>query len=153
MFPITLHGYEALKERLRLIKEEFEKMPHIIATARAKGDLKENAEYHAAREKQGLLKAEMDRVNSDLAQSQVIDPSKLPADIVTFGKTVKIRDLENNEENVLTVVGPAESDTTKHHYSVTSQLVKGLLGKKVDTEAVVTVPAGTKTYKIVSISV
>lgn len=152
MFPITTTGYEALKEKLRIVKEEFEKMPAIIATARAKGDLKENAEYHAAREKQGLLKAEMDRVNQDLAQSQVIDPTKLPKDIVTFGKTVKLVDLDSKEETVFTIVGPAESDTAKQHISVTSQLVKGILGKKIETEATVVVPAGTKHYKILSIS-
>jgi transcription elongation factor GreA len=128
-------------------------MPAIIANARAKGDLKENAEYHAAREKQGMLKAEMDKINSDLTQAQVIDPASLPAGTVTFGKTLILENKDSNQEETYTIVGPAETDTTQNKISVTSQLAKGLLGKKQNDVCKVSVPAGDKTYKIKKITV
>ncbi len=151
-FPISKQGYEALKEKIRLVKEDYEKLPAIIANARAKGDLKENAEYHAAREKQGMLKAELDKLNGDLVGSQVIDPAILAKDIVTFGKRIKIKDLDNSELMEFTIVGPAESDSHKNHVSVTSVLVKGLLGKNSGAEVSVTVPSGLKRYQILEIS-
>ncbi|MBN8216841.1 MAG: transcription elongation factor GreA [Spirochaetes bacterium] len=150
--PITQAGYSALKERLRLVKIEFEKMPELIAIARAKGDLKENADYHAAREKQGMLKAEMDKLNADLMGAQVIDPAKLPADTVTFGKRVKLEDLDSKETLTWRILGPGEADSEKGEISVTSQLAKGLLGKKAGMEAAITVPAGSKRYRILEVS-
>jgi len=150
--PITQAGYSALKERLRLVKIEFEKMPELIAIARAKGDLKENADYHAAREKQGMLKAEMDKLNADLMGAQVIDPAKLPADTVTFGKRVKLEDLDSKETLTWRILGPGEADSEKGEISVTSQLAKGLLGKKAGMEAAITVPAGSKRYCILEVS-
>lgn len=149
--PITQAGYDALKIKIGHIKEEFEKMPAMIAVARARGDLKENAEYHAAREKQGMLKAEMDKLNGDLTQAQVIDPAKLPADTVTFGKRVTLKDLETGESLTWRILGPAESDSEKGEISVTSQLAKGILGKKAGAEALVTVPAGVRKYLVVSV--
>lgn len=149
--PITQPGYDALKERLRLVKIEFEKMPELIAIARAKGDLKENADYHAAREKQGMLKAEMDKLNGDLMQAQVIDPAKLPPDTITFGKRVKLEDLDTKETLTWRILGPGEANSEKGEISVTSQLAKGILGKKAGMEAAIVVPAGAKRYRILEV--
>ena len=148
VFPITQEGYDHLKEKLADLKTAFDKMPQIIATARAKGDLKENADYHAAREKQGMLKAEIDKLSSDLTGAKVIDPATLPKDTVTFGKEVTLA--QENKKGLVTyaIVGPAETDTAENKISVTSQIAKGLLGKKQGDVCAIRVPAGTKTYTI-----
>lgn len=151
MMPITQTGYQRLKERIAQTKKDYETMPAIIGKARELGDLKENAEYHAARERQGMLKAEMDKLNSDLTQAQIVDPASLPKDKVTFGKKVELEDLESGAKVVYSIVGPAESDSETKSISVTSQLAKGLLTKSVGQEAVVEVPAGSKRYKILNI--
>ena len=150
--PITQKGYEQLKLKISKLKAEFEKLPAIIGEARAKGDLKENAEYHAAREKQGMLNAQISKLNSDLMNSKVIEPNSLPNNIVTFGKKVTLTNLENNQEKTYFIVGPAETDFYKNSIAVTSSLIRSLLGKKEQEEIVVQVPSGQKKYKINSIS-
>lgn len=152
MLPISKEGYENLKIKIAKVREEYETLPAIIATARAKGDLKENADYHAARERQGMLKAEIDKLSGDLTQSQVIDPAALPAGTVTFGKKVSVTDLETNQEVTYHLVGPAESAPEENKIAVTSQLARGFLGKKTDDIVAVIVPAGTRNFKINSIS-
>ena len=153
MLPITKEGYENLQNKLKEVRIEFEKMPEIIGYARAKGDLKENAEYHAARERQGMLKAEMDKISGDITQGQIIDPKTLPPNTVTFGKIITIKEKSSPDNITYTIVGPAESDIEQNKISVTSQLAKGLLGKKANETVVITVPAGDKTYTILNITV
>jgi transcription elongation factor GreA len=148
MVPISKNGYEKLKEKIEQIKIEFEKMPAIIASAREKGDLKENAEYHAARERQGMLQAELNKLNGDLSQAQVIDPENLPADTVTFGKTVYVTNVGSGEEESYTLVGPAEAHPESNKISIISAIAQAFLGKKTGMEIVAEIPAGTKTYKI-----
>ena len=151
MMPITQKGYETLKEKIKAVKAEFETMPAIIAEAREKGDLKENAEYHAAKERQGMLNAELGKLNSYLAQAQVVHPTSLPAGTVTFGKVIELEDLTTHSKETYTIVGPAETDAKLNQISVTSQLVKGLLGKKLNDEIKILVPSGSKRYKILDI--
>ncbi len=151
MMPITQKGYDALKEKIKAVKIEFDKTPAQIGLAREKGDLKENAEYHAAREKQGMLKAELDQLNHFLSSSQIIDPSELPADIVTFGKVVEMENLSTGLKEKHTIVGEAEADFENNLISVTSQLVKGILGKKKDDLVKIMVPSGEKEYQVLSI--
>lgn len=151
MQPISKQGYEKLNQKISKIKEEYEKMPEIIAHAREKGDLKENAEYHAARERQGLLKAEMDKLGGDLGNCQVIDPEKLPKDVVTFGKKITVKNLNNQNSETYTLVGPAETDSEKNFISIMSLLAKGFLGKKKGDKITLSLPAGEKTYEILSI--
>ena len=150
--PITPQGYEELKSKIKAVKEEFEKMPAIIAAARAQGDLKENAEYHAARERQGLLNADLQKMNSALMQSRIIDPVSLPKDIVTFGKLVEIQEIGSKDRETYTLVGPAEVDGGKNHISIVSLMARGLLGKKVNEVASVSVPSGEKQYKIIRVA-
>lgn len=152
MMPITKKGYHNLKERIKLVKIEFEKTPSLIAQAREKGDLKENAEYHAARERQGMLNAELGKLNAYLAETEIIDPSTLPADAITFGKIVKLEDLSNETIVEYTLVGPAETDAEKKLISVTSHLAKGLLGKKSGEQVEINVPSGIKKYKVLDIT-
>lgn len=149
--PITQKGYDALKENIQKVKAEFEKTPALIAAAREKGDLKENAEYHAAREKQGMLNAELGKLNSYLAEAQIVDPQTLPMDTITFGKVVELEDLSTHAKETYTIVGPAETNSKENLISVTSQLVKGILGKKVNEHVKVMVPSGAKEYKVLRV--
>ncbi|MEK6797214.1 MAG: transcription elongation factor GreA [Spirochaetota bacterium] len=153
MLPITKDGYQRLKEKLKSLKDEFARMPAIIAEARARGDLSENAEYHAARERQGMLQAHIAKIETDLTNMQIIDPATLPKDIITFGKTVKLRNTENGEEITYHIVGESEADISKNEITVTTPIAKGLLTRKQGDTVVIRVPAGEKKYTIIGISV
>lgn len=152
--PITESGYQELKKRLDVLRKEFESLPQIIAHARAKGDLKENAEYHAAKERQGMLNAEMNKINSDLQTSRIIDPKALPTDTITFGKTVELKNTDDGSETSFTLLGPAETQIHPHAVqpiSVTSVIAKSILGKKLNAQVKVVTPAGEKNYLITGI--
>ena len=151
--PITAFGSEKLKEKLAKLKEEFATLPAIIKTAREKGDLKENAEYHAAREKQGMLQAEINQVSSGLASAQIIDPKTLIADRVTFGKKVTVRLQEDDQSYTYCIVGSAESLFWEGGLSIQSEVAKALLGKKVADICVVRLQGGEKSYRIEKIEV
>ena len=129
--PITKEGYDKAKARLSELKAEFETLPAIIAEAREKGDLKENAEYHAARERQGLLNAQIAKLESDLAGSEVIDPATLDKDTVTFGKRVKVKDKNTNATLEYRIVGELEADMANNEITIVTPVAKGLLTKKV----------------------
>ncbi|HEX6962701.1 MAG TPA: transcription elongation factor GreA [Lacipirellula sp.] len=129
-------------------------MPEIeqrIASARAEGDLKENAEYHGARESQGLLQAKINMLKAKLAGAELVDPATMPKDQVVFGATVKVKDLEFGDDEEFTLVGAGEEDYDVGKILVTSPLAQGLLGKKVGETAEVQVPAGVNRFKILEI--
>ncbi|MBO5438478.1 MAG: transcription elongation factor GreA [Thermoguttaceae bacterium] len=150
---MTQKGYDKLRAEVQHM--EFVEMPVIlerIATARAEGDLSENAEYHGARESQGLLQAKINELKYKLSMAKIVDMSTLPKDEVCFGCTVRILDLDYDEEEVYTLVGAGEEDSTVGRILVSSPLAKGLLGKKVDDEVEIEVPAGTLRFKILDIS-
>ena len=151
MFPITQIGQEKIRKKIHSVKDEFDTLPAIIAEAREKGDLKENAEYHAAKERQGMLNAQLIHLNSQVQDAKVIDPSVLPNDTVTFGKKITLENLTSNSEEKFVIVGPAETEFYKDSLSVTSDLAKGLLGQKKGDEVNVVVPSGEKKYKIISV--
>lgn len=151
MGPITKEGLSNLKQEMDRLKKEFDSLPDVIADARSKGDLKENAEYHAARERQGLLKAMIAKISSDIALSQVIDPKELPEGVVTFGKLVKLKNKTDGTEDSYTIVGNAEVDLMQKKISVSSVIAKAILGKAVGETIKVTVPSGEKTYSIEAI--
>lgn len=153
MLPITKDGYQRLKDKLKTLKEEFARMPAIIAEARARGDLSENAEYHAARERQGMLQAQIAKIETDLTSMQVVDPLALPKDVVTFGKAVMLKNTDSGEEITYRIVGESEADISKNEISVTTPVAKGLLTKKKGDAVVIRVPAGEKKYTITGISV
>ncbi len=150
--PITKKGYDKVKEKLSELKAEFDTLPAIIAEAREKGDLKENAEYHAAREKQGLLQAQISKLESDLAVCEIVDPSKMNKDIVTFGKRVKVKDKNSNAVSEYRIVGELEADMSKNEITIVTPIARGLLTKKVGDVVTIKVPAGDKVLEILEIS-
>ena len=150
--PMTRTGYDKIKAELAVLENE--KMPEIekrIALARAEGDLKENAEYHGARESQGLLQAKINELKGKLAMADIIDPATMPKGQVVFGATIKVKDLKFGDVEVFTLVGAGEEDYDAGKILVTSPLAQGLLGKKVGEKAEVTVPAGVNKFEIMEI--
>ena len=152
--PMTREGYNKIKAEIdRLENEEMPAVTEKIAEARAEGDLKENAEYHAQRENQGMLMAKIHERKSKLARATIVDVSLLPKDQVVFGCTVTVEDLAYGDEEQFTLVGAGEEDYDSGKILVTSPFGQGLLGKKVGETAEVDVPAGTLKFKILKIEV
>lgn len=150
--PMTQAGYNKKKAELeRLQNEELLKIEKRIGAARAEGDLSENAEYHGARESQGLLLAKINHLRDQLARAVLIDPSKLPKDEVVFGCTVVVRDLDLGDEEEFTLVGAGEEDYTAGKILVTSPLAQGLLGRKIGERVEIEVPAGTTRFEVLNI--
>jgi transcription elongation factor GreA len=151
--PMTREGFNKLKAEMeRMDRVEMPAIAEKIAAARAEGDLKENAEYHAQREAQGLLQAKINLVKSKLARAQIIDPATLPRDQVTFGATVTVRDTDLGDEEEYTLVGAGEEDYNKARILVTSPLGQGLLGKRIGERAEIPAPKGSYELEVVSIS-
>jgi transcription elongation factor GreA len=151
--PMTQEAYN--RRRAEVDEMENVQMPKIaedIAAARAEGDLKENAEYHAQREKQGLLQAKITQLRDRLSRAQIVDPAQIPKDEVAFGATVKVLDIDLDDEEEITLVGDGDEDYDKGHYLITSPIGRGLLGKKVGEVADIDVPKGTLSFKILEIS-
>jgi transcription elongation factor GreA len=150
--PMTRAGYDKIKAEVAELENV--QMPEIekrIASARAEGDLKENAEYHGARESQGLLQAKINMLKSKLAGAEIVDVSTMPKDQVVFGATVKVKDLDFGDTEEFTLVGAGEEDYDVGKILVTSPLAQGLLGKKVGEKAEVEVPAGVNRFQILEI--
>ncbi len=153
IIPMTRIGYDKLRAELDVLENE--KMPEVtkrIAEARAEGDLKENAEYHGARESQGMLQAKINLLKDKLSRSEIVDMSKLPKDEVVFGCTVIVKDLDFGDTEEFTLVGAGEEDFDEGKINVTSPLAQGLIGKKVGEKAEVEVPAGVNKFEILKIS-
>jgi len=150
--PITPGGYQKLKEKLdNLLKVERPANVKAIAEARAHGDLSENAEYHAAKEKQSFIAGRMNELQTKIATSQVIDPSTISQDKIAFGATVKLLDVDTDKEKEYQLVGPDESDIKNNKVSITSPIGKSLIGKKEGDEVKVKAPARTIEYEILEI--
>lgn len=150
--PMTPEGYERLKEELeRLIKVERPAIIKAIAEARAHGDLSENAEYHAAREKQSFIEGRIQELQAKLSRAEVIDPSKINHNRVAFGAKVRVLDLDTDEEKEFHLVGPEEVDVKNGKISVTSPVGKALIGKEVGDQVTIKAPAKTLNYEIISI--
>ena len=151
--PITKDGEISIKEKLSNLK--FVERPQIsqaIAEARAHGDLKENAEYHAAKELQGLVEAKISEMENTLANAQVIDVKEIPeTGRVIFGSTIKVFDIEKDNEVVYKIVGNLESDPEKGHISIDTPIAKGLVGKFVDDEIKINTPSGDLHYEIIEV--
>src|SRR4051812_47718538 len=130
--PMTKEGYEKLKAELdRMTNVEMIEVAKRIATAREMGDLSENAEYHAAREDQGMLQARIDALKDKLSRAYIIDKSSLPTDQVAFGSRVKLLDMKLNETEEFHLVGPGEEDYNNNKILVSSPMGQALMGKKV----------------------
>ncbi|MCG8338932.1 MAG: transcription elongation factor GreA [Proteobacteria bacterium] len=150
--PITAKGYKKLQEELsQLIKEERPKIINDIAVARSHGDLKENAEYHAAKEKQGFIEGRIQHLNAIIADSEVVDVSKTEADDVRFGATVTYEDLDSGETASWKIVGEEETDIENREISIKSPIAQSLLGKEEGDEVVLRVPKGSIEVEIISV--
>jgi transcription elongation factor GreA len=150
--PMTQDGYNKLKAELqRLVAEEMPKIAEKIAQARSEGDLRENAEYHGQRERQGMLQAKINLLNDKVARAQIIDPASVPKDQVAFGASVRVKDLDLDDEEQFTLVGAGEEDYDTGKILVTSPIGQGLLGKKVGDHVEIKVPKGTIHFEIIEI--
>ena len=151
--PMTREGYDKLRADLdRMQGAEMIEVTKRVATARSMGDLSENAEYHAAREDQGMLQARIDARKEQLSKAFIIDKSTLPTNEVAFGATVRVFDLDAKEEETFHLVGPGEDDFMKNKILITSPIGKGLLGKKVGEIAEVQAPMGKIRFEVKEIS-
>ena len=151
--PLTARGAEQLKEELKRLKsEERPKVVEAIATARAHGDLKENAEYHAAKEQQGLMEARIRDIEAKLANAQIIDVTALnPDGKVVFGATVNLVDTTDGSETRYQIVGEDEADIKAGLLSIGSPIARAIIGKREGDEVEVTAPGGKRTYEIASV--
>ena len=154
MTPMTVAGAEQLRAELAELKNTVRPaIAKAIGAAREHGDLRENAEYHAAKERQGLTEARIRHIESRLADAQVIDIAKIPpSGRVIFGATVTLFDNEGDAEVRYTIVGEDEADLKQNKISVMSPLAKALIGKAEGDEAVVATPAGQREYEIMGIA-
>ncbi len=152
--PFTAEGYRKLKEELEnLEKVERYKVIKAIEEARAHGDLSENAEYHAAKERQGHLEARIQYLSSKLANADIIDCKNQSCDRVVFGVKVRLENIDSGEEVVYQLVGPDESDIKQGKISIRSPLGQALLGKSEGDEVEFRSPSGLKTYEVLEIFV
>ena len=150
--PLTKESYEALQEELkRLVRVERPKVILDIAEARSHGDLSENAEYDAAKNRQGFIEGRIQELNSKLARAYVVDLSNMQPDKVVFGSTVTLFDTASEEEITYKIVGEDEADIKQGKISCTSPVGKALIGHKLDDAVKVKVPSGTKEYEIIEI--
>ncbi len=150
--PMTADGFRRLEEELKTLKTvERPAVIRAIAEARAHGDLSENAEYHAAKEKQGFIEARVAEIEDKLSRADVIDVSKLSGKDVKFGATVTIADEDTDEELTYQIVGADESDIKQNRLSISSPLARALIGKKQGDSVEVSAPGGSKAYEIVKV--
>ena len=151
-FPMTAPGLKRLEDELRTLKSiERPAVIRAIAEARSHGDLSENAEYHAARERQSFIEGRIGELEEIVSAVEVIDPSALSGDQVKFGAHVKLVDEETDKEATYQIVGVHEADIKAARLSVSSPLAKALIGKKVGVSGAVPAPGGDRTYEILSV--
>ncbi len=151
--PMTTNGFQVLSEELQRLKsEERPRIIQAIAEARAHGDLSENAEYHAAKEQQGLNEARVTDLEDKLSRADVIETSKLSGDVVKFGATVDLIDEDTDEDVTYKIVGDLEASVKDGKISISSPIARALIGKSEGDSAEVTTPKGARSYEITKIS-
>lgn len=150
--PITPRGYAALRQELRRLRAMRPELSRAIEVARGHGDLSENGDYDAAKEKSGMVEAKIRDLETKLTMAELIDPSRLSSsDKVVFGVSVKIEDMDEGEVKTLSILGADESDVERGWISIESPLGRGLIGKAVGEVARVKLPSGVKEYEILEI--
>jgi transcription elongation factor GreA len=151
--PLTVRGAELLKEELNRLKHvERPSVITAIAEARAQGDLSENAEYDAAKERQGFIEGRIAELESKLAHAQIINPAEIEQDgRVVFGTTVELEDLESGNKNIYQIVGDDEADIKQQKISISSPIARALIGKSVGDVAVVHAPGGARQVEILDV--
>ena len=151
--PMTAEGYNRLEEELKHLKHvERSAVIKAIAEARDHGDLSENAEYHAARERQSFIEGRVGELEDKIARAEIIDISKLSGKQVMFGATVTLVDEDTDEKSSYQIVGPDEADIKSKRLSITSPLARALIGKTTGDNVEVTTPNGSKSYEIVRVA-
>ena len=150
--PMTAAGLAALEEELKRLKEERPVISKAIGVAREHGDISENAEYHAAKERQGMIEARLKELEGVISYAEVIDPSKLSGNVVKFGAMVRVADEDTDKESTYQIVGSYEADAANGTLSVTAPLARALIGKTVGDSVEVAAPGGAKFYEIVEVT-
>lgn len=150
--PISIQGYKKLEDELAQLKKERPEIIQAIKEAREEGDLRENAGYDAARERQGMAEARIKYIESRMALYQIVDLDKLSGEKAIFGSTVEVEDVDTGERKEFTILGPDEADPAKGSISFLSPVGQALLGKEVGDEVTINIPRGKVTYEISDIS-
>src|SRR5579863_10699888 len=151
--PMTADGYSRLQEEIKRLKStERPAIIRAIAEARTHGDLSENAEYHAARERQSFIEGRLMELEDKIARAEVIDTTKLSGSVIKFGATVTLADEETDEEQTFKIVGEDEADVKDGRLSVTSPLARALIGKGEGDSVEVSTPRGAKSYEVVTVA-
>lgn len=149
--PMTPQGAQKLREELTRLREERPKIARDIETAREHGDLSENAEYHAAKERQGMIEAHIKDIEDKLSRAEIIDPSRLSGSKVRFGATVGLLNIDTEEEVTYRIVGAEEADLSRGTISISAPLARALIGREVGDEVAVTLPGGRRKYEITNV--
>ncbi len=150
--PITLEGYNKLKAELEKLKNvDSKEVIEAIQEARGHGDLSENAEYDAAKERQGFIEARINELDSKMTRFDIIDVSKMSGNKITFGATVTLENIDTGETKKYSIVGPDEADISKNKISVLSPLARAIVGKKEGDDALVQAPGGDIEYEIMTV--
>ena len=149
---MTKAGFHKLQDQLDVLRDQMPEIQKAISEAREKGDLKENAEYHAARENMSMLEAKINELESRLGQAKIMEVSSENTDEVQFGATVKVLDIEYDDEEEFELVGDGEADPVNNKILTTSPMGQAMLNKKVGDDFIVDAPAGELKYKILEIT-
>lgn len=148
---MTPKGAAKVREELARLKAERPKISRDIGTARDHGDISENAEYHAAKERQGMVEAQIKDLEDKLARSEVIDPTRLSGSHIRFGATVSLSNVETDEQVTYQIVGADEANIDEGTISISAPLARALIGKEAGDEVTVTLPVGKRTYEVVEV--
>jgi transcription elongation factor GreA len=149
--PMTPKGAAKVREELARLKAERPKISRDIGTARDHGDISENAEYHAAKERQGMVEAQIKDLEDKLSRSEVIDPARLSGSHIRFGATVKLSNVDTDEQITYQIVGADEANIDEGTISISAPLARALIGKEAGDEVTVTLPAGKRTYEVIEV--
>jgi transcription elongation factor GreA len=149
--PMTPKGAAKVRDELARLKAERPKISRDIGTARDHGDISENAEYHAAKERQGMVEAQIKDLEDKLARSEIIDPTRLSGSRIRFGATVSLSNLETDERVTYQIVGADEADIDEGTISVSAPLARALIGKEAGDEVTITLPVGKRTYEVIEV--
>ena len=148
---MTPKGAAKVREELARLKAERPKISRDIGTARDHGDISENAEYHAAKERQGMVEAQIKDLEDKLARSEIIDPTRLSGSHIRFGATVSLSNVDTDEQVTYQIVGADEANIDEGTISISAPLARALIGKEAGDEVTVTLPVGKRTYEVVEV--
>ena len=149
--PMTPKGAAKVRDELARLKAERPKISRDIGTARDHGDISENAEYHAAKERQGMVEAQIKDLEDKLSRSEVIDPARLSGTRIRFGATVSLANIETDEKMTYQIVGADEANIDEGTISISAPLARALIGKEVGDEVTVSLPVGKRTYEVLEV--